>query len=52
MDGLERRLVCIVCPKGCRLRARQEEGRWTVEGNGCPRGEAYALQELTAPPGC
>ena len=49
MDGLERRLVCIVCPKGCRLRARQEEGRWTVEGNGCPRGEAYALQELTAP---
>ncbi len=49
MDGLERRLVCIVCPKGCRLRARREEGRWTVEGNGCPRGEAYALQELTAP---
>ena len=44
-----KKLVCIVCPKGCRLRARQEEGRWTVEGNGCPRGEAYALQELTAP---
>ena len=30
MDGLERRLVCIVCPKGCRLRARQEEGRWYI----------------------
>ena len=48
MDGLECRLVCIVCPKGCRLRARQEEGRWTVEGNGCPQPSS-ALQELTAP---
>ena len=38
-------MICIVCPKGCHLLAK--EG--TVTGNACPRGEAYAITELTAP---
>lgn len=43
-----KKLVCIVCPKGCRLTV--EEGtEIRVTGNGCPRGETYARQELLAP---
>ena len=45
----DKELVCIVCPKGCRLKVRGEKERLTVEGYGCERGEAYARQEMTAP---
>ncbi len=41
-------LICIVCPKGCRLQVDDENGH-TVTGQGCPRGEAYARAELTHP---
>lgn len=41
-------LICIVCPKGCRLRVDEEDG-YAVTGQGCPRGEAYAKAELTHP---
>lgn len=41
-------LICITCPKGCRLRA--EAGPpFTVTGNACPRGAEYARAELTHP---
>lgn len=43
-----RELICITCPRGCHLRI-DEEGGLTVTGNGCARGEAYALKELTDP---
>ncbi len=45
----ERNMICIVCPMGCRLVARQEEGRIVVTGNGCARGRTYAEEELTRP---
>ncbi len=38
-------LVCIVCPRGCRIKV--EEG--VVSGNGCKRGEAFAMSETTCP---
>ena len=38
-------LVCIVCPRGCRLNV--ENG--VVSGNSCKRGEAFALSEMTCP---
>ena len=38
-------LVCIVCPKGCRLKV--ENG--VVSGNTCKKGEAFALAESTRP---
>ena len=41
-------LVCIVCPKGCRLQVDEQNG-FTVTGNDCPRGEAYGKKELTNP---
>lgn len=43
-------LICICCPLGCSLTASLENGQITaVSGNTCPRGEAYAKTELTAP---
>lgn len=41
-------LICIVCPKGCRLHVDEENG-YKVTGNSCPRGEAYGKKELIAP---
>lgn len=43
-------LICIRCPLGCSLTASLENGQViSVSGNTCPRGEAYARLELTAP---
>lgn len=39
-------LTCIVCPRGCRLKVDSE---MNVTGNACPRGEKYAINELTNP---
>ncbi len=48
---MEKELTCIVCPIGCRLRAElNEKGKVeSVSGNTCPRGAAYAHDELTHP---
>ncbi len=48
---MNRNLICISCPQGCRLNAgyNAETGECTVTGNRCPRGAAYAKQELTDP---
>lgn len=41
-------LICIVCPKGCRLQVA-DQGELVVSGHGCARGEAYAIAELRNP---
>ena len=43
--------TCIVCPNGCELRAEKLPGQegYAVEGNRCPRGRDYILQEITDP---
>lgn len=43
-----KQLICIVCPKGCRLSVDEENG-YAVTGNGCPRGAEYGKRELTRP---
>lgn len=42
----ERDLICIVCPRGCRLHVDKD---LNVTGNFCPRGEVYGKQEVTNP---
>lgn len=45
-------MVCIACPLGCRLEVqylKTGDGQIAVIGNKCKRGEAYAIEELTAP---
>ena len=41
-------LVCIVCPKGCRLHV-DEENDFSVTGNTCPRGAEYGHNEIKNP---
>lgn len=41
-----RDLVCIVCPRGCRLKVDEN---MVVTGNYCKRGTTYALNELIKP---
>ena len=47
---MERKLVCIVCPLGCALTVRLENGAVReITGNTCPRGREYAQNECTDP---
>lgn len=48
-----RRLTCIRCPRGCQLEALVEDGAVAgVTGNACPRGAAYAADEVCHPMRC
>ena len=42
-------LTCIVCPRGCTLRIEERDGRFTVTGNACKRGEQFATAEMPCP---
>lgn len=41
-------LICIVCPKGCRLTVDEQNG-YAVTGNTCYRGREYGQAELKNP---
>lgn len=46
----KRRISCIVCPLSCVGDVSVTGGEVTgVEGFSCPRGQAYAREEVTAP---
>ena len=43
-------MICITCPKGCRLDVTQEgDTILKVDNCGCKRGEEYVKAELTDP---
>ena len=42
-------LVCIVCPRGCRMQITEENGSLQITGNGCKRGAAFAESEIRDP---
>lgn len=50
---MTRELTCITCPIGCRLTVDSSPAgsneELSVSGNRCPRGAAYAREELLAP---
>ena len=42
--------VCTVCPKGCKVDARFENGEIVeVVGNTCEKGKEFAIGEFTCP---
>lgn len=47
MDG--KNLICIVCPRGCRLTVTKENDEYQVTGNLCKRGITYGINEVVAP---
>lgn len=44
-----REFPCVVCPRGCIIRVEVQPGETKITGQRCPRGEAYAQEELTDP---
>ena len=46
---MTREMVCIICPRGCRLTAKVNGDNITVTGNNCPRGKKYAEDECINP---
>ena len=41
--------ICIICPIGCELTVKEENGEIKVSGNLCPRGEEYGKTEYLNP---
>ena len=46
---MERKMICIICPRGCSLTANVTADGVTVTGNACPKGAEYAVNECTNP---
>ncbi|OPJ56017.1 DUF1667 domain-containing protein [Alkalithermobacter paradoxus] len=47
---MQRDLVCIVCPIGCRMSIEKTDSKdYKVSLNKCKRGEKYAIEEVTNP---
>ena len=44
-----KKMTCICCPVGCTLQLEKINNTYKVTGNKCPRGEKYAIEEMTAP---
>jgi len=42
-------VICVACPKGCRLEVHREGGEILVSHEGCKRGREYAVGEITDP---
>ena len=47
---MKKELTCIACPLGCSITVTLDgKDVISVEGNTCPRGKEYAINECTAP---
>ena len=46
---IDKDLICIVCPVGCRLKVTGTLSDPEVVGNICPKGIPYARDEITNP---
>ena len=46
---MERKITCILCPRGCAMTVSGEVGNLQVTGNTCPKGAEYAIAECTNP---
>ena len=49
MSKVNRDLICIVCPVGCRLKITGTIDDLQVTGEQCKRGIEYAYEEITNP---
>jgi CxxC motif-containing protein len=41
--------TCIVCPNGCSLSVEKIGEQLEVQGNKCPKGKEFAINEITDP---
>ena len=47
--NIPKEIICVACPKGCRLDVLRENGELLVNNAGCKRGKEYAFAETTDP---
>lgn len=40
-------IICIVCPNGCLLNIDNKNNEWIVNGNLCPKGIDFGINEMT-----
>ena len=43
------RMTCLLCPAGCELEVRDEDGRIEVSGQECDKGAGFAESEVRNP---
>jgi CxxC motif-containing protein len=48
-NPIPQEIICVACPKGCRLEVWRENGELLVNNAGCKRGKEYAFAETTDP---
>lgn len=47
---MNKTMICILCPNGCELSIEYDNKQISsVQGNQCPKGAAYAEQEISNP---
>ena len=46
---MQKNLICIICPIGCRLTVTGTSDDLKVSGNRCKKGISYAQDEITNP---
>jgi CxxC motif-containing protein len=47
---MEKEIICVICPKGCRIKVAGEDGQiHKIENYGCKRGVEYASSEFVSP---
>lgn len=46
---MNKQLICIICPKGCKVTVTETNGAYTTTGNACLRGNVYGIQEAIEP---
>lgn len=46
---MNRKVTCIICPRGCIIDVVKNGEELSVSGNACPRGEKYAIDECLHP---
>jgi len=52
MIMVEKEMICIICPIGCRLKVSSDDSQidgYAVEGNKCIKGKSYGIKEMTNP---
>ncbi len=49
MEPKPMQIICVACPKGCRLEVTRKDGEILVSNAGCKRGQEYARGEITDP---
>lgn len=46
---MERKITCIICPRGCSLKVTGDAQNLQVEGATCSRGDKYGRDEVLHP---